>query len=62
MGLIREKEIKANKHKRYYIVKTEKPSQLMDMKQREVREMKTGVNYDAKGLNLEDCKNIGTIN
>ena len=34
MGLIREKEIKANKHKRYYIVKTEKPSQLMDMKQR----------------------------
>lgn len=32
----------------------------MDIKQREVREMK-GVNYDVKGLNLGDCKNTGTI-
>lgn len=62
VSLTRVKEIekKANGYRRYYIVRTVKSQQLMDIKQREVREMK-GVNYDVKGLNLGDCKNTGTI-
>ena len=47
---------------RQYIVRTVKSWQLTDTRQKWVREMKEGVNYDIKGLNLGDCKNIGIIN
>ena len=33
----------------------------MRVRQRGVKEMKEGVNYDIKVLNLGDCKNTGTL-
>ena len=43
------------------IVRTVKFWQLMRVRQRGVKEMKEGVNYDIKVLNLGDCKNTGTL-
>lgn len=34
----------------------------MPVRQKGVKEMKEGVNYDIKVLNLGNCKNTGTIN
>ena len=43
------------------IVRTVKFWQLMRVRQRGVKEMKEGVNYDIKVLNLGDCKNTATL-
>lgn len=43
------------------IVRTVKFWQLMRVRQRRVKEMKEGVNYDINILNLGDCKNTGTL-